>query len=429
MNEPDYDVASALSGLRLAVREAVSAPPGDVVRKHAEHHLRVRRAGTLLIAAAAVVAVAWGAKAAVRWNDAAVPPGNPTPSATPNGTPRPRPSLAVPPWRGETLTDPITQIDWGNATITVPAHQGCPSGRLRFNGGSTTGTWPRIVLGLPPDGTVTYGDLTGDGRPEAILDGTCLGGPEDSGDGQGQLLVVTRGGSGSLSALGWVGPRGGVYPGFWIEDGKVVADVHEWHTPWGYSLGAALSYRWQGNRFVEVDSGYPGIQPVGGEPFGPVIDLGPDNAPVATTLGCPGGAIRIEASDRFGIGPRATAAGLGGVVYSVQQPDQGLSVAHLLDLGGDGHRYLLFAIACFDATTPPDDVARGVGVRGQGVLVVDPMAAGQFRAVDLVTLGLDLAVADWRFDRGKLTVSTFVIATGNPGPTTTLTWNGSYFQP
>ncbi len=105
---------------------------------------------------------------------------------------------------------------------------------------------PTIRLAVPPDWPIGYGDLNGDSRPEAILEGLCLTTREDSGDGEGQLLVITRSTTGTLTALDWVGPRGGLYRSIWVIDGQLFVDVQPWHTDWGYSLGQALAYRWQG---------------------------------------------------------------------------------------------------------------------------------------------------------------------------------------
>ena len=428
MTKPEYDVAAALSGLRGAVRQVVSTPPAGLVRERADHRLRMRRTSGAILVGAAVVAMALGATAAVRWSAAPIPPSGPTTPA-PDNTPTrsPRPNLPVPPWPASTINDPIAKVDFANATITVSSHQGCPSGRLRFSGGSTA-AWPRIELALPPDWPLAYGDLTGDGRPEAIMGAQCRISAEDSGDGQGQLLVITRGSGGDLTALAWVGPRGGLYRAFWVSDRRLIVDVHPWHTDWGYSRGAALAYRWQAGGFAEVASGYPGVQPVGGEQFGPPIDLGPDEGPVTTALGCPGGQIRIEAGDRFG-GEPGTSAANGDVVYSVEQPEAGLNVAHLIDLSGDGHRYVLIAITCYDGTGSRNDPPpNGPAVRGQGVLVLDWIAGGSLRAVDMLPVPLDRTIGGWRYDRGGITVSSSWIDAGSEAPQQAWVWNGQYFQ-
>lgn len=423
----ESDVASALAGLRGAVREVVPVPSSGEVRARAEHQLRVRRTTTVLVAAAAVAALAFGAAAVVRPSAAPIPPGEtPTPSAPAGPTNTPRPSLSVPAWPATTIDDPIANVNWANATITVPENPGCPSGRLRFTGGDSAGS-PKITLAVPPEWPIAYGDLNGDSRPEAILEGLCLLGSEDSGDGQGQLLVITRSTGGTLTALDWVGPRGGLYESFWVVDGQLFVDVQPWHSDWGYSRGAALAYRWQGGSFVEVKSGYPGIQPIGSETQGPPIELGADDGPVATALGCPGGTIRLEAGDRLGGGVGVSAEG-DGVVYNFEQTVPG-SLEHLVDLSGVGERHLLVAITCYDSSSSRDEaIAEGVGVRGHGLLALECLPDG-YLAVDLLRMPSGYLVGGWHVDRGRLTINTISVTTGSDGPAQTWVWNGQYFQP
>jgi hypothetical protein len=45
-----------------------------------------------------------------------------------------------------------------------------------------------------------------------------------------------------------------------------------------------------------------------------------------------------------------------------------------------------------------------------------------------VPVPLDLSQFSWTFERGRLTVSSFRVSDGNPGPTRRWIWNGAYFQ-
>jgi hypothetical protein len=413
----EHDVASALAGLRGAVRESVPVPPSAEVRARAEHQLRVRRTTTLLVAAAAVVAIVLGASAVIRPSAAPIQPGLPTPSA-PTTTPSVRPSLSVPPYLATDINDPIADVDWANATIDVPANRDCPSGRLDFSGGKTAG-WPRLTFGGSLEAFVAYGDLNGDSRPEAVLVGVCLLTSEDSGDGQGQLLVVTRSPGGTLLALDWVGPRGGLYNSFWVSDGRLFVDVYPQYGEFAYSLGSARAYRWQGGAFGEVTSDYPGLQPAGAEPRGPAIDLGPADGPVATTLGCPGGPIRL--------GTGELVAENNDVVYNFEQSAPG-GGAQLVDLSGSGERHLLVTITCYDSSTSRDvAMVEGVGVRGHGLLVLQSTADG-YRAVDFLPLPSGYRISALQVGGGRLTINTFSLASGVEGAVQTWVWNGSYFQ-
>ncbi len=427
ISEHEHDVASALAGLRGAVREVVPVPPSGEVRARAEHQLRVRRVTTALVAAAAVAAMAFGAAAVVRPSAAPNQPGEtPTPSTPVGPTSTPRPSLSVPAWPATTIDDPIADVDWANATITVPANRDCPSGRLQFSGGNTAG-WPRLTLGGTPESPIAYGDLNGDSRPEAILEGLCRLSSEDSGDGQGQLLVITRSTGGTLTAMDWVGPRGGLYESLWVVDGQLFVDVQPWHTDWGYSLGEALAYQWDGGSLVEVNSGYAGMQPSGSQTQGPPIDLGPDDGPIASALGCPGSTIRLEAGDRLGGGAGLSAEG-DGAVYAFERGTPG-PLQHLVDMSGTaGDRHLLAAITCYDSSSSYEKaIAEDVGVRGHGLLVLECLPDG-FRAVDFLPVPSRYRIGDWQFDRGRLTITTNHVASGNEGPPQTWVWNGQYFQ-
>src|SRR5262245_33973360 len=125
MSEHDFDVARALFGLRDAVRDTVVISNPAAVRKRADHRRRVGRASAVLVAAV-VGAAGLGGTLMTRWTASPPPPIAPTPG--PPATPEPRPSLSVPSWPEPTITDPIAKVSWANATITLPARAGCPSG-------------------------------------------------------------------------------------------------------------------------------------------------------------------------------------------------------------------------------------------------------------------------------------------------------------
>jgi hypothetical protein len=425
-DQHESDVASALAGLRGAVREVVPVPSSGDVRARAEHQLRVRRVSTVLVAAAAVAAMAFGAAAVVRPSATPFEPAEtPTPSAPVGPTSTPRPSLSVPAWPATTIDDPIADVDWANATIDVPANRDCPSGRLQFSGGNTAG-WPRLTLGGSLGGPA-YGDLNGDSRPEAILLGTCFLTSEDSGDGQGELLVITRSPNGTLTTLDWVGPRGGLYTSYWVANGRLFVDVQPQYGEFAYSRGSARAYRWQGSAFVEVNSGYPGLQPVGTQTLGPPIDLGADDGPVASALRCPGGTIRLEAGDRLGGGVGVSAEG-DGVVYNFEQSVTG-GLTHLVDLSGSGgERHLLVEFTCYDKSSSRDAaIVEGEGVRGHGLLVLQCLPDG-FRAVDFLRMPPGHRISASQYGGGRVTLNTASVASGSEGPALTWVWNGQYFQ-
>jgi hypothetical protein len=405
MNEREYDVAGALRGLRRAVRETVPTPPAAALRERAEYRSRVRHVGTALAAAAVVAAVVIGATTVARTNATPFPPGATTP--VPSGPPGPRPDRPVPPWP-DAPDDPITQVDWANETITVPPRAACPSGQVRLRGGESAG-FPKLelLLGLPRP--PVYGDLTGDGRPEAVIEAVC-GGTEEEDHTSSQLIVFSRAAGGEQTTLGWVGPVGwGILYGFWIQNDQLFVEPEP--MPYGtVPVGTVQAYVWTGGGPRQV-AGRPGVMSAQGD--GPPIDLGPADGYVARSLGCPGGVVAIRVSDS---GSTVTA---GDAIYQFDQPQ---TSPHVLDLAGDGHWYVLVRVVCVDAGSG------GVGVRGQGVLVLDRTSVGGWRAVDLVPVPLDRELTGWTFHRGRLTLQRFFRVDGTAAFDETWAWNGMYFQ-
>ncbi len=176
-----------------------------------------------------------------------------------------------------------------------------------------------------------------------------------------------------------------------------------------------------------MNSGYPGLQAVGPATQGPPIDLGPDAGPIASALGCPGSTIRLEAGDRLGGGAGLSAEG-DGVVYAFERGTPG-PLEHLADLSGAaGERHLLAAITCYDSSSSHEKaIAEGVGVRGHGLLVLECLPDG-YRAVDFLPMPTNYRIGGWQFDRGRLTITTTSVTSGNEGPPQTWVWNGQYFQ-
>jgi hypothetical protein len=417
MSEREYDIAQALASLRAAVRTSVPAPAAAALRARAEQRLRARQVGALAVAAVTVVAVL--VTVGVTGQRNAINDGPAGGTETPTGSPTaaPRPDRPVPPYPVTRIDDPIARVDWADATVTGVPPRGptCPSGRLHFRGGVTAG-YPRMILLLGPPRPPVYGDLTGDGRAEAFIEAVCEG-DEQSDHHHSQLLVVDRQASGALVARGWVGPVGwGIVYGFWLSGDRLVIEPEPGAGT--YTNGQTLEYRWVGGRFQAQDTGWPGIGPFP-DRLGPRIDLGPDDGHVARTLGC-SGQIQIQPEGR------APATAPDNAVFEFAQP---VTTQHVLDLAGDGHRYLLVAVTCLDRVQSTMDSSGATAgmIHGQGVLVLDiERPTGPIRAVDLVPVPLDLTLSTWTFERGRLSVSSF--RDGNEGPTQRWVWNGTYFQ-
>ncbi|MEV4132930.1 hypothetical protein AB0J72_12285 [Dactylosporangium sp. NPDC049742] len=392
------ELTYALSRLRADVGGSVAPPPGARLRQVAERRRRHRRIATGMVAAAVVGAIL--VSGGLIWRGgpsktAPVPGVSPSPSPTRTASADARPSKQVPARQGPPQTPAIwAGVDWASATITLPAHEGCPSGTVTLRKEAfimgfgmdrivgPVSSWPKISI-LPEP--VMYGDLNGDGKPEAVLYADCKQTVEDSGDGEGQLLAVRRDGA-TLRALGWSGPRGELITEWWVDGGRIVMDAKPWHTDWGYRLGAARAYQWTGQSFTEVDSGLPGIVSA--------IDF----APVAGLIGCP------AASIRFGDRRQVTSDG---VTWDLTQPSAPDQLQHLADLDGEGHRRVLIAVSCGGTAA---------------VVLLDRLADGSFRAVDAIRPPEGTTVADWALTYGVLTVKT------GSGQEIPYTWNGEYFQ-
>jgi hypothetical protein len=319
------------------------------------------------------------------------------------------------------VDDPIARVDWANATLPVPPREVCPSGRLRLRNGETSG-FPKMYMSPEAGqgrGAAVYGDLTGDGRPEAVLLTACRGSPQ-SDHSTDQLIVFNRDRSGALRAVGWVGPVGfGVVADFWLDGDRLVIDPSS-DTDTFWSIGEALMYRWRDGGFEELD-GLPGIQTLSADRPAAPLDLGPSDGYVARALGCPGGTVRI-------VDPNwSTLATANGVIYSFDTSTPGLP--HLFDLSGDGRRYLLVAITCLDPRTyNPERGQQPQDVLGEGVLVLDRMADGGFRAVDIVPTPSGLQGPSWVFERGRLSIEYYRVEDGVAVSPQVWYWNGEYFQ-
>jgi hypothetical protein len=329
----------------------------------------------------------------------------------------------VPPRPNPEITDKIAAVDWDGpapVTMVLPEHPepaaNCRSGDVDLIVGEVSGPYPIVMLASPAGADYpVFGDLTGDGRPEAVVWAQCLFDPQDSGDGAGQLLVVSRQDDGALRALAWVGPRGALYPTFWVANGTLFADARPWHNDWGYGMGDVLAYRWNGDRFVTVDSGYRGIQAFPGRPA-TSIDL----RAVAGLLACPGPA-GLSLAAASPPDPAPTEVVVDGYRYDFASPVYPDGLPHWVDLAGDGDLFLLVPLVCRRDGSD--------AVLSQGVLVLAP-SGDVARAVDFVPLGTEYNLGGWTSDRGRLEVDAYrADGTQVDDPAHDWVWNGRYFQP
>ena len=404
MTGPSDELTAALHRLRGAVRDQVPVPPAATLRARATQRQRVRRTATAVLVATAVAALAIGGAQAIGLvagpplppaetptpapsATGPMPSASPSPSASPQPpsvpavTPSPRSAPLAPP---EPPDDPITRVDWHTAAMTLPTSEYCPSGPVRFAPWSPSGsesdesTIARVhadgkVIWIIEEGLRGYGDVTGDGRLEVIVEVLCFlsadGTDLPSGHG-GHFLAVARADDGTLTGLGWVGPRSANIQAVWVSDGRVLMTGDPWTAgPDDYFPalpGLALSYRWDGARFVgwEPAAEYPPIVPL--DP----ADAGSPVQPraVAAALGCPDGELRFSRSETEWGG----AAAAGGATFMIPSRYQ---QQFLFDLDHTGQRLLVTALAC---TSPDGWTREGLAVferagdGWQGISVLTP---------------------------------------------------------
>jgi hypothetical protein len=394
MTGPRDELTDALRRLRGAVRDRILVPPAAMVRGRATRALRVRRTATALVAAAAVAAVSLGGAQLARLTGQPVPPpaATPTPTApaptaspvpppVPAVTPSPRPAPlppAAPP------DDPIAEVDWYRATITLPPSEYCPSGPVTF-APSDHEDHPATVALVNADGksiwiwpeetaTWAYGDITGDGRIEVIMEVECFlsadGSDLPTGHG-GELMAVSRADDGTLTGLGRVGPRDAIIHSVWVSESRVLMDGERFVANPEDDLppampGLALNYRWDGSRFLgwEPAAEYPPIVPLDAGGSGPPVRP----RAVAAGLGCPDAELRFT-REEHDLGGTAVAAGATFVIPSTFQQQ------HLFDLDRTGGRLLVTALRCTAADGWSREglaVFERAGPGWQGISVLTP---------------------------------------------------------
>jgi hypothetical protein len=252
-SSPD-PLGSLLQAYRADAHLAYAPPPAASIADRGRR--RGRRQVTTTTVAAASLAITIGAALAFgpgdRDNptpvDTTRPPVSVAPSAPPTGaSPTPSQAPAAPP--PTTSTAPpldIRKTNLAKATIALPRHptnEFCPTGTIDVR------KYERFKLGEQVE---AYGDLDGDGSPEAAIRVGCEG-PGDSGDGAGQLLVVAVRGQ-SLVGLGYVGPEGFNYTDIRITAGRLRFALTDRY-PEDPELPPATqqrAYRWNGSTFTQV---------------------------------------------------------------------------------------------------------------------------------------------------------------------------------
>ncbi|WP_020520193.1 RNA polymerase sigma factor [Catelliglobosispora koreensis] len=235
------------------------------------------------------------------------------------------PAMLVPP----PVVDHLTEVDWTRAALDLPGNGGsCPAGKQSVEP-------ERGEMGLipgPRDGKteplylqrseVRFGDLTGDGQPEAVLQVWCsVSGDQPDTESRfgGVLLVVQLQPDRSLKGLAYVGPPGALYRSYAIIDGKIVAQVQyeSEHTRTIDAPAHVRTYQWNGSIFAQTSGRTtPLVLLPAKVGTGSAVHL-------AATSDCPARTVRFSVED----GP---------------QPGW----THWADLDGDGNHEGITQIAC-----------------------------------------------------------------------------------
>lgn len=423
MTEPHDAVGAALHRLRGEVRDLATGPGAASLRARADHRRRVRQLATATAAAGLVAAVALGGNAVLRplAGDSVPPPAaaTPTSTATPTGapepdlprvTPSPRPAPQIP----GRLDDPIVEVDWRRTTISIPPRDRCPDGPVEFVPVSDSfptalgpsGQFPVVMIDAS---RAAYGDLTGDGRAEAVLEARCATDEFGLASGHGiQLLVVTRQGDGTLVGLDWIGPDGVNHLAWWVADGRLLIDADPWtaapedHFP--AVPGLALTYEWDGSRFTgwRPAPEYPPIVPlVAGVPGPPVLPRA-----AGAGLGCPTEPIRFTRDQ-----------GWGGSAPGYVIPDRTFQ-PYLFDLDGTGNRLLVIALQC----------TRLDGASSWGLVVLERAGDG-WQGISALAAPAGLVPDSWHLDdRGEMVVW-WMSAAGGESHQLRYRWNGTELEP
>jgi hypothetical protein len=243
--------------------------------------------------------------------------------------------------------DPMLKVDWFAATITG-ALPNCGFGTSeralifhRDGGWAMIGArWRRPSVGFGPR-YVAYGDLTGDGKAEAIISAACASGDEGWPASWAGTWIVRRDDAGDLHIIDivWLGTP------IRIDNGLLLLQPSSWDSDRG--LGRVLALAWDGAAMVPVNTG---------DRFPPVKTL--DLSGIAAQLPCGGLAPRNPGTLSFD--SQLTAAD-GDRQWRLRYWEE-----EWADLGRDGKPYLLTDVFCRPLNEP-----EWMGPKGRKLVLLD----------------------------------------------------------
>jgi hypothetical protein len=316
---------------------------------------------------------------------------------------------------GSASATSLETADWTRAVIDLPAPggDGCPTGRTvlqpktyaRFGTiGEAPATGDALTFQVLASSKV-FGDLTGDGNPEAVLHVRCTQSPDGNYmvDEGAKLLVVQYTDDGSVRGLGYIGPQHAQFPRYWIADGKLHVQTRYQQvskTRWSYSrfdVGFERTFAWAGDTFRQVSGR---ATPLVFEP-----ENGTVSAPIQLA--------DIRDGDKTVCGKetltlRSRSASVSSNTYTVEP-------YAVVDLDGDGNDEVLATVRCQTA----DYDAASVYVFGQ--------SGNGFTPVDVPFANSGLAKIESIDVQGKnLTVN---VNGGAGKQTVSMSWIGHQFTP
>lgn len=331
------------------------------------------------------------------------------------------PALPDPP----PVADTITAVDWTRTEIVLPANDDnrCPQGKVRLHprdsvylghiGQTADSPWFAVLPGE------VYGDLTGDGQPEAILPIRCVGTQPDGmmPEEGSQLLVVQQLADHSLVGLGYVGVINAQYPTYKVDDNRLYVKLRYHHSSansFGFSYldtGFTQVWQWDGAAFHRIGGragnlNYSGQKASSGSPIRLATIMRGD------AVACPGGVVT------FGLEPTTID---GHTINSGGDYGIGDGVTEIVtDLNGDGDDELIVPIGCAGATYPAS-ASVYVLAQGETMFVPQDVPFANDGRYDLDGLALS--------PNGHTLTITLTDRATQASTTYTLTWNGQRFQP
>lgn len=172
----------------------------------------------------------------------ALPDAGPSPGVSASPSTHTAPRLGAAPG--------VREVDWRNASFTVPQISGCPRQQVDFRQGA--GTAGNSVYRFTPERRIEYADVTGEGVEDALILMDC--GPRNSEYSTALIAMTTGPGGDSALPLGTVASPGvwtQVPTGFTVRDGVIAVAIEDWEAQRTWTE----HYRWAASAraFVRVD--------------------------------------------------------------------------------------------------------------------------------------------------------------------------------